>query len=116
MLHEEVVVDWNSLQRQVQEPKLLESLQLDFVPGVRFISDFGDFRGVNRVFVRVFRFISDGAVGPATSSSAICTSPRSPSGSKKPRNKNASPESTLLKNLTSTLDLSIQRFNPLVLH
>ncbi|XP_068901999.1 two pore calcium channel protein 1-like isoform X3 [Tenebrio molitor] len=33
MLHEEVAVDWTSLQRQVQEPKLLEVLQMDFVPG-----------------------------------------------------------------------------------
>jgi two pore calcium channel protein 1 len=36
MLHEEVAVDWTSLQRQVQEPKLLEVLQMDFVPGVTF--------------------------------------------------------------------------------
>lgn len=35
MLHEEVVVEWNSLQRQIQDPKLLESLQLDFVCGVK---------------------------------------------------------------------------------
>jgi hypothetical protein len=38
MLHEEVAVDWTSLQRQVQEPKLLEVLQMDFVPGVRLSS------------------------------------------------------------------------------
>ncbi|XP_018562124.1 two pore calcium channel protein 1 isoform X2 [Anoplophora glabripennis] len=33
MLHEEVVVDWNSLQRQVQDAKLLETLQVDFIIG-----------------------------------------------------------------------------------
>ncbi|XP_056633174.1 two pore calcium channel protein 1-like isoform X1 [Diorhabda sublineata] len=33
MLHEEVIVDWNSLQTQVQEVRLLESLQTDFVVG-----------------------------------------------------------------------------------
>lgn len=36
MLHEEVVVSWNSLQEQMQDPKLLETLQLDFIPGVSF--------------------------------------------------------------------------------
>jgi two pore calcium channel protein 1 len=41
MLHEEVAVDWTSLQRQVQEPKLLEVLQMDFVPGVRLSSVVG---------------------------------------------------------------------------
>lgn len=35
MLHEEVIVDWNSLQEQVQDVKLLEGLQMDFVRGVR---------------------------------------------------------------------------------
>lgn len=34
MLHEEVVVDWNSLQEQIQDPKLLQNLQTDFIPGV----------------------------------------------------------------------------------
>lgn len=34
MLHEEVVVDWNSLVSQVYDNKLLESLQMDFVVGV----------------------------------------------------------------------------------
>lgn len=34
MLHEEVIVNWNSLQEQLQDPKLLETLQMDFVPGV----------------------------------------------------------------------------------
>lgn len=34
MLHEEVAVDWSSLQRQVQDCNTLESLRLDFVPGV----------------------------------------------------------------------------------
>ncbi|CAG9770850.1 unnamed protein product [Ceutorhynchus assimilis] len=33
MLHEEVLVDWNSLERQVGDPKLLEALQMDFVYG-----------------------------------------------------------------------------------
>lgn len=35
MLHDEVVIDWSSLQRQVLDPKLLELLQMDFVPGVK---------------------------------------------------------------------------------
>lgn len=34
MLHEEVVVDWSSLQAQVNDGKLLESVQMDFVIGV----------------------------------------------------------------------------------
>lgn len=34
MLHEEVIIDWNSLQQQIHDPKLLESLQMDFVYGV----------------------------------------------------------------------------------
>lgn len=34
MLHEEVIVDWNSLQRQVQDAKVLEMLQMDFIVGV----------------------------------------------------------------------------------
>lgn len=34
MLHEEVTVTWNTLQEQIQESKLLEALQMDFVPGV----------------------------------------------------------------------------------
>ncbi|KAL1502414.1 hypothetical protein ABEB36_007557 [Hypothenemus hampei] len=33
MLHEEVIVDWHSLERQINDPKLLESLQMDFVYG-----------------------------------------------------------------------------------
>lgn len=33
MLHENVIVDWYSLQRQVGDSKLLESLQVDFVVG-----------------------------------------------------------------------------------
>ncbi|XP_066153922.1 two pore channel protein 1-like isoform X1 [Euwallacea fornicatus] len=33
MLHEEVIVDWNSLEHQVNDPKLLESLQMDFMYG-----------------------------------------------------------------------------------
>ncbi|ERL92570.1 hypothetical protein D910_09883, partial [Dendroctonus ponderosae] len=33
MLHEEVIIDWNSLQQQIHDPKLLESLQMDFVYG-----------------------------------------------------------------------------------
>lgn len=36
MLHEEVIVDWNSLQAQVQDVKILEDLQMDFVVGVSF--------------------------------------------------------------------------------
>lgn len=42
MLHEEVAVDWNSLQRQVQDVRLLETLQVDFAPGVlnRFLMFF----------------------------------------------------------------------------
>lgn len=34
MLHEEVVVDWSSLQAQVNDGKLLENVQMDFVIGV----------------------------------------------------------------------------------
>lgn len=34
MLHEEVIVNWNSLQEQLQDSKLLETLQMDFTPGV----------------------------------------------------------------------------------
>lgn len=34
MLHEEVIVDWQSLERQINDPKLLESLQMDFLYGV----------------------------------------------------------------------------------
>lgn len=34
MLHEEVVVDWNSLERQIADPKLLEAFQMDFAFGV----------------------------------------------------------------------------------
>ncbi|XP_076256245.1 two pore calcium channel protein 1-like isoform X5 [Rhynchophorus ferrugineus] len=33
MLHEEVVVDWNSLERQIADPKLLEAFQMDFAFG-----------------------------------------------------------------------------------
>lgn len=33
MLHEEVIVDWQSLERQINDPKLLESLQMDFLYG-----------------------------------------------------------------------------------
>lgn len=33
MLHEEVIIDWSSLQRQIQDIKLLESLQMDFIVG-----------------------------------------------------------------------------------
>ncbi|XP_050302250.1 two pore calcium channel protein 1-like isoform X2 [Anthonomus grandis grandis] len=33
MLHEEVVVDWHSLERHVNDPKMMESLQMDFVYG-----------------------------------------------------------------------------------
>ncbi|KAJ8933779.1 hypothetical protein NQ314_013815 [Rhamnusium bicolor] len=39
MLHEEVVVEWNSLQRQIQDVKLLESLQMDFVVGSRTLEE-----------------------------------------------------------------------------
>lgn len=34
MLHEEVIVNWNELQEQIQDTKFLETLQVDFVPGV----------------------------------------------------------------------------------
>lgn len=37
MLHEEVVVNWSSLQSQVNDGKLLESLQIDFVVGVTIL-------------------------------------------------------------------------------
>lgn len=40
MLHEEVVVDWSSLQSQVCDVKLLESLQVDFVVGVSIFQFF----------------------------------------------------------------------------
>ncbi|XP_030757236.1 two pore calcium channel protein 1-like isoform X2 [Sitophilus oryzae] len=33
MLHEEVIVDWNSIERLISDPKLLESLQMDFAVG-----------------------------------------------------------------------------------
>lgn len=34
MLHEEVIVNWDVLQEQLQDTKLLDEMQMDFIPGV----------------------------------------------------------------------------------
>lgn len=52
MLHEEVIVDWQSLERQINDPKLLESLQMDFLYGVSP----EPFLQINRQMINILKY------------------------------------------------------------
>lgn len=82
MLHEEVIVDWASIERQVNDPKLLELLQMDFVYGVSFLLTY-KFQIYNYILYRVFHRTLVGEQGQETYYSVTCILQKSPSGFRK---------------------------------